>query len=917
MDQDTILEILGSGGSELEALKENMEQLTGFLALVDTLDKLPQMDRRVSENGVSLYHAISKEKEMADLQTAMGVFFGEPVKRAGEPLPDDLTDNRTISYIGGIKQDQILFLKKISQGEMYGALFPWQRKVNVITVHLGLHNPVMPDDDYDKLEKLVTETIAQRVSEEVESSVAGQVQGISLPSFLQMSEMEGSTCSLRISSGDGTGMLHLVKGNLIDAETGELKHKDAAYAILRWDKPTIEIFKAVGRTKNEIKLPLMHLLMDSLSQKDQQEFEKDPLPEKALKNTPPKKQSKRSENVKSPLRKEPAGPRPEKTADEVLLQEPKLEMSRPTFEPDKEEAIPEKEGPGKQSTGPLEEPSPESQENPPEADDVIDSTLIEKDASRRPKRREADKVSIRSKPKNKLAILLALAVLVLCVAGYFIFQGIKGKAFVSDFQQLMTKVERLRDADAQEKLLMDYINTHEPGEDTTRAEMKLQEIWLQNEDVNYQKTIDAVNQLSIDQDFEKNAKTLYNQFIEKYPNTRHAKEIQRAVSEISGMSEDIVFSNLRNLGEKNYTQKIDSYKNYLSLYPQGKHHDSVKQMFSETLGESYRNFKREITVCERDAKWDTCLTICDDYVADFSAYLDTREVHAIKNRIQMEKEYSILQTKAKGVADDIVRPLYLAFMTAYPDSPHNGEIQIKLRRMDLDVTAGRQWKSLKKSLQSTSLSSQEKIDRIERYLSQNSTSPYAAEAIEIMKSLRNDADSQSAERVQSNKRLSSEEKSKKEAEEEYAALVTRQAEKNRIKREKQKAIAALNKTQGRFVLSGDSAVMDQITGMMWSLLDSQGELGVCMDHSAARRYVKELRYNEHDDWRLPTSAELAGIYKNKPFFPDSGAAWYWTSEIFAKGYSYIVNTVSARQETVFKKVTHDVEACGFVRAVRP
>ena len=156
--------------------------------------------------------------------------------------------------------------------------------------------------------------------------------------------------------------------------------------------------------------------------------------------------------------------------------------------------------------------------------------------------------------------------------------------------------------------------------------------------------------------FERSAKTLYTQFLEKYPNTRYAEDIQRAVSEISGMSEDIVFSNLRNLGEKNYTQKIDLYKNFLSLYPQGKHHDSVKQMFSETLGESYRNFKREITVCERDARWDTCLTICDDYLRDFSDYLDTREVHAVQNRIQMEKDYSILKSQVKGVDNDAARP---------------------------------------------------------------------------------------------------------------------------------------------------------------------------------------------------------------------------------------------------------------------
>ena len=53
-------------------------------------------------------------------------------------------------------------------------------------------------------------------------------------------------------------------------------------------------------------------------------------------------------------------------------------------------------------------------------------------------------------------------------------------------------------------------------------------------------------------------------------------------------------------------------------------------MFSETLGESYMNFKREITECERAATWDTCLAICDDYLAAFSAYLDMGEIQTIQ-----------------------------------------------------------------------------------------------------------------------------------------------------------------------------------------------------------------------------------------------------------------------------------------------
>jgi len=919
MDQDTIQDILGSGSPELEVLKENLALLTDFIMLVETVDKLPEMDRRISEDGLSLYHAISKEEEMTALEALLGSFFGDPVKRAGEALSADLADNLTIGYLGGVKEDQTIFLKKIGQGEMYGALFPWQKKVNVITVHLGLYNPVMADSDYEKLENLITETITQRVSKVVESGLAGQVQGISLPSFLQMSEMEGSTCSLRISSGDRNGMLHLLNGNLIDAETDELKHRDAAYAILGWDNPVIEILKAAGRTQNEIKLPLMHLLMDSMRQKDQVEFEKDASPQKA------KAKPSQTKETKSPARKEPAitempiETRPQKVEKKAPPTIPGPEGSKTKVEIDSTEITLEKESLDQPSGKAIEETPSQPQGNVPETEDVIDEALIQKDTSRPGKPLRVNKAAggLKSKKKFPMAMVAGLAILVICVAGFFIYQGMSGDAGTSDYQRLLNKVRKLTDTDSQENLLMEFINTHESGEDTARAEMKLKEILQQNEEINYQKTIDAVNNLPIDQDFEKNARALYIRFLEKYPNTQHKEDIQHAVSEISSLSEDIGFSNLKNLGEKNYARKIDAYKDYLSLYPQGKHRDSVNQMFSQTLGESYMNFKREMAVCEQDAKWDTCLTICDDYLAAFSAYLDTGEIQTIRNRISMEKDYQILQTRVAGVDDEGARRLYLAYMTAYPDSSNNEEIRKNLQRMDLDAMAGRQWASIKKSTHSSSLSSQEKIDRIEKFISRNNTSRYVVEARETLKSLRKDVDKRSINRKQPIKSLSAEENAKKEAEEQYAVLVKRQAEQDRIQREKKKAIVSLDQTKGRFVLTGDSAVKDQRTGLLWSLLDSQRELGTCMDHEAARRYVKDLQYNGYHDWRLPTSAELAGIYKNKPYFPDSGAEWYWTSEIFAKGYSYIVNTVSAKQETVFKKVSKDVEGCGAVRAVRP
>jgi hypothetical protein len=888
MDTDTILNILGSGGSELEFLKQNLDHLNGFLALVDTVDKLPEMDRRVSEDGMSLYHAVSKEKEMGVLENTVANFFQEPVKRAGESLPDYLTDSPTVNKLGGIKPDQTLFLNKLGHYEFFAALFPWQRKENVINVHLGLHNPIILDEDYEKIRTLVTENITQRVSEEVEDGLAGQVTGISLPSFLQMSEMEGSTCSLRIQSGDLSGMLHLVDGTLIDAETGELKHKEAAYEIIAWDNPSIEILKAVGRTKNEIQVPLMHLLMDSLRIKDQKEFEKNAPPKKAPKKPTPKKKAPQTQSRdKASPEKEPTAAKP---SEPTISIKPEAEKT-PTIPHIKDE----------------------------DADTDIDDALISKEETKPSSRPKLEKTKSPQAPKKKkvpMAMIVVVAILALGGVGYFIIDKMAAGG-VSDYDRLLGEIDRQKGFEAQEELLMDFIDTHEPGEDTAKAEAKLEELWQQNEEDNYQKTIDAVNKLPVDRAFEENAKALYGKFLEKYPQSQHKREIEQAMAEISGLSEDVIFSDLKNLSTKDDLEKIRAYENYLSLYPQGKYLEPVKKMFSETLYDAYMNFKSSVTVCERAATWDDCLQICDAYLARYSKYVDVGEARQIRARLLMQKEFADLQLQVEGMDNQTAKGLYLAYMQKYPESPYNEEIQKVLKRFEEATAAGQEWQALKQYVQRSDVSLQSRIDRLERYVSRNSDGQRANEARTILEELEKEAETKYAAQKQALSRKQAEEKAKQEAEEQYTKLMERQAQKARIEQEKQRALASLKQTKGRFQLSGDSAVIDKNTGLMWGLLDSQSEIGACMDHRAAKRYAEELRYNGYDDWRLPTSAELASIYKNQPYFPATGAEWYWTSEIYAKGYSYIVNTVTAKQESIFKKKPQDVEACGAVRAVRP
>lgn len=85
-----------------------------------------------------------------------------------------------------------------------------------------------------------------------------------------------------------------------------------------------------------------------------------------------------------------------------------------------------------------------------------------------------------------------------------------------------------------------------------------------------------------------------------------------------------------------------------------------------------------------------------------------------------------------------------------------------------------------------------------------------------------------------------------------------------------------------FIVHGDGTVTDTITGLMWQQVDG-GEMTL----EAAALYCQNLTLGGYDDWRLPEAQEAFSILnhgrQNPPFdpavFPDSGAEYWWTSEL--------------------------------------
>jgi CheY-like chemotaxis protein len=113
--------------------------------------------------------------------------------------------------------------------------------------------------------------ITDCILEELDAGMEGELRGVSLPSFLQLVEMEDKTCTVEVVSGDHGGKMYFRKGVLMDAEFGEMNNLDAVYELLCLDKVAINIDNICKKKEKEIAPPLMTVLMEGLRLRDERE----------------------------------------------------------------------------------------------------------------------------------------------------------------------------------------------------------------------------------------------------------------------------------------------------------------------------------------------------------------------------------------------------------------------------------------------------------------------------------------------------------------------------------------------------------------------------------------------------------------------------------------------------------------------
>lgn len=828
MDQQLVDEILTSDSDEVSDLKANANVLGGFIDLIREVAALPNISNRFYENSRSLYQTTAVGYDIANLEKVLSKFFGAAVKPADKSLARKLRKSSVVKFLGGIQKDQSLFTVDLKTGHFYGALWPWRRNKAKIEIHLGYCSDWMTDEDYQQLEILIHQSVSRGAFEQMDANIGGQIHGISLPSFLQMAEMEKSSFTLRVTSRHRVGELHLSEGNLLAAELDDFAGSDAAFRIISWDDASIDIEPLNESKPQEINMPLMHVLMESLKLKD-------------------------------------------------------------------EAAIPQEKPPP--------QPHGRPQPNRRPAKEKPSKRLV------RLKRAQGPRVQ-RKRPRVLTMLGVGVGVFaVIAVIAVATFHYMENRRVSDGYAELITQVDKTNSFEQQISLLSTYLEENPQSTYGSTINTRIREIQQKIEDRVFEKATLDVSGLSVDEHYEVKAIKIFSEFLDRYPNSRHTGKINRSIAEIKDLLDQYYYEELRRAARLDFSKRLEAYRKYLGQFPDGKYKDDVGILIKE-MGEKYLSYLHEESKeCEKNKRWDSCIEHCNNFIEAYSGLGLSQGAIELKSQLEDKRDFIQLLSGAEEAGKDYQKAhrQFKRYLADNPKTTQRKNIEKELVRLSQQTKLQRRWVAVKTYAADPRKKLSSRIKTVDNYIRKNINGVFSGDAQSLLQELQQ-------ERQVSARRLQIEAQKKSEQ-----AHIQRQiAERERRERRMLKMQALMEtKLNGssRYRSNGDGTFTDMTSGLTWAILDSHQELNGCLAYGEARKYLQSLRLGGHRGWRLPTAYELAGIIKKAPYFPPSGAKWYWSSETAVKGYHSVADVVTAERRSIFQREQRALTECGSVWAI--
>jgi outer membrane protein assembly factor BamD (BamD/ComL family) len=829
MDQQLVDDILTSDSDEIADIKANLDILSDFVDLMREINALPDVNRRFYEDSRSLYQTTSVGRDIAQLEKILSKFFGPPVKPADKSLPRKLRKSTVVKSLGGIQKDQSLFTVDLKTGQFYGALWPWRRNKAKIEIHLGYCSDWMTNEDYQQLEDFVHQSASHGAFAQMHATIGGQIHGISLPSFLQMAEMEKSSFTLRVTSRHRVGELHLSEGELISADLDNHTGKEAAYSIISWDDVSLDIDPLNASKTRDINMPLMHILMESLKIKD--------------------------EAVASIEKKPPAQPRDSSN---------KKRTKAPG-------------APAKRLVRLQRAPAPVA-----------------------PRKR----LPFLTLAGIGVGIFAVLAVIVVST-----FHIIENRRTSDDFEELVGRVDKTNSFEQQIRMLNQYLEENPNTGYAPTIQARIGEINQKIEDRAFEQATLSVSGLPVDETYEAKAIEIFSQFREKYPNSRHMKKIHQSIAEIKELLDQYYYEELKRAARLDFNKRLETYRRYLAKFPNGTYQKDVEVLIND-MGEKYLDYLYEdAKECEKIKRWDSCIEHCNNFIEAYAGLGLSEKAIELRTQLEDKRDYYQLLGSASEDQGNYQKSYQQlkSYLASYPQTTQRANIEKEIARLNEKLSVQRQWLRVKNYANNPRNAITARIEKLDRYIRKNINGIYAGDAQSLLDDLKQ-------ERQISLRRQQIAAK-KQTDQARIQRLQQEQAERERRVIKMQAVMESKLADSSRYRANGDGTFTDLSTGLNWAILDSYQELGGCLTYEKAIDYIKSLRHGGHRGWRLPTANELAAIIKKTPYFPHSGAKWYWSAETAVKGYHSVANIVTAEHQPIFKRQQRAVTECGSVRAI--
>lgn len=105
--------------------------------------------------------------------------------------------------------------------------------------------------------------LADELQRILDPKAVGRITGITLFGLLQLLEVERKSGLVLVEASEQEGRLYFDEGTFVHAHTRVLDGLDAAYEILGWPDPSVEIFYKRRARQRTVREPLQHILMEA------------------------------------------------------------------------------------------------------------------------------------------------------------------------------------------------------------------------------------------------------------------------------------------------------------------------------------------------------------------------------------------------------------------------------------------------------------------------------------------------------------------------------------------------------------------------------------------------------------------------------------------------------------------------------